>query len=175
MTAFYTYLALALLLVPADVPPCWRPALAPYLQQVAIAGEVLDPRETSYTLRHPGDFAEDLARLRHRVRELATAPPLADCQRWPDRNTITDALAFNRAYHQHLEAVAAVDEVGAALGETDALYQVWDALREAQVPYYYVSPRRQSLALARRLLGDQAYEAGVLPPPVPWWRFRRID
>ena len=54
--------------------------------------------------------------------------------------------------------------VRAALKETDWLYQVWDAVRDARCEYYYVTVRRQSLKRLQTMLGADAYSAADLPP-----------
>src|SRR5579871_1573208 len=99
-------LALALLTGSPDAtdPPAAWDGLAtvrPTLQALAVSREVLDPREVRYVLTRPEDFPADLKLLRRRYRELADAPPLDDCMRFPDRALINELLAFNRAYRQH--------------------------------------------------------------------------
>ncbi len=178
-------LALALLTAPPDSPeaavtPDVCASLSPTLQTLAIQWEILDPREVRYVLTRSEDFASDLKLLRRRYQELATAPPLSDCYRFPDRSTISDLLAFNRAYRQNLDSRMPVElvrswELREALQETDRLYQVWDLVRDARCDYYYVTVRRQSLKRLRESIGPDAYYAGQLPPHVPLWRFQRID
>jgi hypothetical protein len=94
--------------------------------------------------------------LRRRYQDLKDAPPLVDCQRFPDRSTISDLLAFNRAYRQHLDNRQTMEmvhtwEVRDALQEADHLYHVWDTARDARCDYYYVTVRRQAL---KRLARD---------------------
>ena len=61
------------------------------------------------------------------------------------------------------------------LAETDRLYLVWDAVRDARCDFYYVTVRRQALKKLRDLVGDEAYATGELPPNVPTWRFREAE
>jgi hypothetical protein len=155
-------------------------AMRPTLQALAVAREVLDPREMRYVLTRPEDFAADLKLLRRRYRELAEAPPLQDCMRFPDRALINDLLAFNRAYRQHLDNRQALEqtywwELREAVQETERLYQIWDTVRDARCDYYYVTVRRQALKKLRETVGEDAYWSGCLPPHVPVWRFARID
>jgi hypothetical protein len=150
------------------------------LQTLAVAREVLDQREMRYVLTRPEDFAADLKLLRRRYRELADAPPLQDCMRFPDRALINDLLAFNRAYRQHLDNRQALEqtywwELREAVQETERLYQIWDTVRDARCDYYYVTVRRQALKKLRETVGEDAYWSGCLPPHVPVWRFARID
>src|SRR5262249_53066200 len=76
--------------------------LRPTLQSLAVQWEILDPRECRYILARPEDFGSDLNLLRHRFHDLATAPPLHDGLRFPDRATVNEYLAHNRAYRQHV-------------------------------------------------------------------------
>jgi hypothetical protein len=185
MFGFDYFLAATLLTAPADTG---EPApnaqafatLAPVLQGLAVQWEILDAREVRYILARPEDFASDLNLLRRRFHDLAEAPALRDGLRFPDREVVNDLLSFNRAYRQHLSIRQPVElvrwwELRTALQETDQLYQVWDTVRDARCEYYYVTVRRQALKRLRKLLGDEAYYFGRLPPHVPLWRFQEIN
>jgi hypothetical protein len=150
------------------------------LQALAVRWEILDPRELKYVLARPEDFASDLSLLRHRYRLYADAPPVADCCRFPDRAVVNDLLSFNRAYRQYIDVRQPVEllhggELRNALQETDRLYQIWDAVRDARCEYYYVTVRRNALKQLRELIGEESYYNAALPPCVPLWRFQRID
>jgi hypothetical protein len=178
-------LAVALLTTPSERIETTAAAeeysyLRPTLQKVAIAWEILDPREVRYVLTRAEDFSADLKLLRRRQHELADAPPLDDCNRFPQRTLINELLSFNRTYRQHLDSRQALDPTGRwdlheALQEADRLYQIWDTVRDARCDYYYVTVRRQALKKLRESIGPQSYYAGSLPPHVPVWRFARID
>ncbi len=185
MFAFEYVMAAALLSSPDEcgrhspAPPVYE-AIGPALQQLAIRLEIMDPREKRYVIARPEDFQADLKLLRRRYHRLVDAPHLTECLRFPDRGTVNDLLAFNRAYRQYLTARQPVDLVHAeelreALNETDQLYQVWDAARDARCNYYYVTVRRQALQQLRALIGATAFYGGVLPPHVPVWRIPEID
>src|SRR5215468_2583041 len=108
MFPFDYLLAVALLTGPPDASdptlnPDLFPDLRPTMQRVAVDWEILDKREVRYVLTRPEDFASDVKLLRRRFHELEDAPPLCDCRRFPDRSLISDMLAFNRAYRQHLD------------------------------------------------------------------------
>jgi hypothetical protein len=178
-------LAVALLTSPPDTqePPS---AFAPYatvrptLQALALSWEVLDERECSYVLTRPEDLASDLKMVRRRHDDLADAPPLYDCLRFPDRNVASDLLAFNRAYRQHLSSRQELEvtrrwELHEAVEETDRLFTIWDYVRDSRCEVYYVNVRRQALKKLRDAVGMKAYYSGTLPPHVPVWRFARID
>jgi hypothetical protein len=162
-------------------PPAKKLAhLRPAVRQVALSWELLDRRELTYVLAREEDFDADLDFLRQRRRNLADAPPLDDCLRFPDRTLACDYLAFNRAYRKHLARREMTgtpwpEEVRAAMRETDQLYDVWDALRDARSECYYVTVRREALKALRERIGPAAYAFGALPPHVPVWRFSRAD
>ena len=178
-------LALALLTSPPASPEPtglqgMLPGLRLSLQTLAVELEILDPREVRYILARPEDFAADLNLLRRRYRELATAPALADALRFPDRATVNELLAFNRSYRQHIDLRQSLElvhwwELRVTVEETDRLYRVWDKVRDARCPYYYVTVRRQALKALRDLIGRDCYYTGNLPPCVPLWHFREAN
>jgi hypothetical protein len=154
--------------------------LAPTVQTLALHWELMDSREVGFLMARPEDFAADLPILRRRYGELAEAPPLSDCLRFPDRRLAAELLEFNRAYRQHLVRRESVEvtgraELDTAIAETDALYGVWDAVRDAGSEGYNITVRRQALLSLRNAIGPEAYFTGRLPPHVPVWRFRRVD
>ncbi len=181
----YEFLLAASLLVqsPDTIDGAPAPELFPVvrlpLQVLAVEWEILDPREVRYVLARQEDFTSDLNLLRRRNAELSDAPPSQDCARFPERTTVNEFLAFNRAYRQHLDVRQPGEparwwELRTALQETDYLYQVWDTVRDARCEYYYVTVRRQALKKLREMLGEADYYAGQLPPYVPMWRFQGI-
>jgi hypothetical protein len=174
-------LAAALLTAPPGIPeqappPDRWPALQAALHQTAVDWEILDQRETRYVLARVEDYQADLDLLRRRHAELADAPRVADCFRFPDRRLVNELVRFNRAYRKHLETRQVwesdrAEAIRAVVLETDRLYRVWDAVRDARCDFYYVTVRRQALKKLQELLGPDAYTAGELPPYVPEWRF----
>jgi hypothetical protein len=178
-------LALVLLTGPADGVGLSRPremfpGLRLPLQVLALDLEILDTREVRYILARPEDFLSDLNLLRRRYRELATAPMIDDASRFPERTTVNELLAFNRRYRQLIDVRKPLElvhgwELRVALQETDRLYQVWDKVRDARCPYYYVTVRRQALKRLRELVGEDSYYSGNLPPCVPLWCFREVQ
>ena len=184
MLTFNYLLAAALLTAPADkdiaVGPEFFGTVGPAVQQLALKWEILDPREVRYVLTRPEDFTADLKLLQRRYHELANAPPVNDCLRFPDRSVVSELLAFNRAYRQQMDTRQAVElvhwwEFREAVQEADKLYQVWDNVRDARCDYYYVTVRRQALKTLREMIGTEAFYRGELPPHVPVWRFPEID
>lgn len=171
--------AKALLASEASSPHA-SPALLDALRRAAAADEIMDVREGKYIFVRPEDLAGDLKLLRRRRAGLADAPPLADCYRFPGRETINDMLLFNRAYRGRLQQRIDLElwnqwELHETAVEADRLYQVWDLVRDSRCEYYFVTVRRQALKRLREIVGDAAYYNGALPPHVPVWAMRRID
>jgi hypothetical protein len=162
---------------PEQAPPPDRwPALQASLQQVAMDMEILDKRETRYVLAKLEDYQEDLDFLRKRRLELAEAPRLSESDRLPSRQTVADYIRFNRAYRKHLEnrLVWEPDRasvIGDAIRETERLYKLWDAMRDATCDFHYVTVRRLALKKLRDMMGSDGYNSGEMPPYVPEWRF----
>lgn len=149
------------------------------LQLAGLHLELIDPRERPYLFMRHEDFEADLRTVRRRAMDLRDAPPLHDAMMLPDRELVSAMLTFNRTYREHLAAQLDLERVywwpiREAIGETDHLYLVWDAARDARCEYYHVHVRRQSLAKLREMIGPAAYAAGTLPPHVPVWRFQRM-
>lgn len=163
---------------PAPAGDRWT-AVRDALHAVAVDWEILDPRETRYVLTRPEDFSADLNMLRRRYRELADAPRLADSYRFPDRGTVNELVRFNRSYRKNLDQRQLLETdrasaLRAVIWETDRLYQVWDAVRDARCEFYYVTVRRHALKKLKDLVGPDAYAAADLPPNVPTWRFNEL-
>ena len=165
--------------LPHPTPEMFAQIAAP-LRKFCLENELLDPRETRYILSRPEDFAADLLLLGRRYRDLFDAPPAGDAARLPGRGTLAEALAFNRHYREHLAAVVAVDlargeELQEAIRETDRLYRLYDAMRDARTEYYYIPVRRAALKTIRDTIGPDAYYTGNLPPYAPIWLFQRAN
>ncbi|MBX7102693.1 MAG: hypothetical protein K1X57_01335 [Gemmataceae bacterium] len=182
MPSSVTYLlAVTLLTLPPDIPePLPDPETWAELQEalvtLAIEWEILDPRETRYVFARLEDFDDNINLMRRRHRDLRGAPKLADGIRFPDHRLVNDYLSQNRSYRKHLEGRQSVEHdrlecLRAAMKETDELYQVWDAVRDARCEYYYVVVRRQALRRLLTMLGPDDYATGQLPPYLPIWRF----
>jgi hypothetical protein len=182
MSTHELVLAFLLLTAPPSVhpeasPPAHEwPLLQEALQQLAIDWEILDRRETKYILAKSDEFGVDLNLLRRRYQELQDAPKVADVNRFPDRNVVNERLKFNRAFRRNLDTRQILETDRASqfqtiLTETDDLYAVWDAVRDARCEFYNVTVRRQALKKLQELIGDEAYHLAELPPVVPEWRF----
>jgi len=173
-------LAAALLTTPVDGPlpadaETWAQHCRGELIALALDAQLADPREEEKLLVHASDLANHLRVLQDRFTDLAFAPLIEECARFPDRRTIDGFLAFNRAYARDLRERIELDNVQAeqlrgALAETDRLHQIWSVLRDARC-YYDVPVRRRALQLLHELLGAEAFYLGRMPPYVPLWRF----
>ena len=92
---------------------------------------------------------------------------------------MNELIKFNRAYRKNLEErqvweADRTDVLGAAIAETDRLYRQWDAVRDAQCDFYYVTVRRSALLKLRDAIGTDAFTAGRMPSYVPEWRFAPV-
>jgi hypothetical protein len=150
------------------------------VRTVALEQQLLDKREIPYVFCRPQEWEQDLSLIKRRYTQLKDAPPVEDCARFPDRTLVAELLAFNLKYRQQLEVDQRLDLVNtewyqSALSETDALYRIWDTVRDSRTEYYYISVRREALNKLRSEVGVEAYYSGKLPPHVPVWRFKRID
>ena len=181
MSASDLLLAAALLTAPVGTPEQtptedrWA-VVRDAIHKTAVDWELMDPRETRYLLATRDDFLPDLDLLRKRYAELADAPKLIECQRLPDRRVVNELIKFNRAYRKHLEERQVwesdrSDLLHAAMQETDRMYRQWDAIRDAQCDFYYVTVRRTALKKLREAIGTDAFATGQMPPYVPDWRF----
>jgi len=178
------FLAIVLLTSPpgfAEAPPSeanW-PALREALQKTAIDLEILDSREGAYLFAKRAEFSDDVNILRRRYVDYRDAPRVADSQRLPERAAVGELLQFNRGYRKHLVEKQSLErdrceQYDAALIETDRLYKVWDAVRDAKCDFYYVTVRRAALRKLKQSIGDEPYAMGLLPPNVPTWRFAEL-
>src|SRR5262245_20204970 len=74
----------------------------PALRTLSLQMEILDPQETKFLLAKAEDFDADMKVLQGRYRELADAPYLEECSRFPARELVEDMLACNQSYHKEL-------------------------------------------------------------------------
>jgi hypothetical protein len=153
------------------------PSVRDAVQTVAIQWEILDPRETGYIFSKRSDFEPDLNLLRRRYQSFRDAPRVEESERLPERKLVNDLVQFNRAFRKHLVELHSLEQDRAPLYEevmieTDQLYKIWDAVRDARCDFYYITVRRQALVRLKEMLGDEEYYSVELPPNVPSWRFR---
>lgn len=171
------FLAAALLGAPVDTPEpvpteaAW-PAVRDAVHAVALDWQIMDPRETRYVFANRADFAADLNLLRKRAVELADAPKLDACKWLPERRAVNELVRQNREFRCEIEArrpweTDREDLLHDAVRAADCLYRPWDALRDAQCEFYYVTVRRTALKKLRDAIGAEAFAAGRMPLAVP--------
>lgn len=56
--------------------------------------------------------------------------------------------------------------------EAKTIYNIYDLIDDLHrdIPYYC---KRNKLAVLYELLGEEAFKAGQIPPPIPWWRIEK--
>jgi hypothetical protein len=162
--------------LPADEHwPIYRDSI----QRLAIQLEILDHRETNYIMAKKSDYETDINLLRRRYREFADVPRVNESLRLPDRQFINELIVFNRAFRRHLADRHILEQDRSevlldAIRETDTLYKVWDAARDARCEFYYITVRRLALKKLKDMIGDDMYMAVALPPNAPFWRFNEL-
>ena len=160
----------------------WKPEQKNYevIQKWCVQEEILDPKEVKYMFVKEEDLENDIGLVFRRYHELKDAPKLSDNSKFPwTREEINEKLAFNRAYKRHLELCMPLEvdrqsEYKQVIKECDQLYAIWDALRDSKCDFYYTTIRRAALKTLRKLIGEEDYMLGKLPPYVPVWRFAEI-
>lgn len=153
----------------------WAQVCRTSLLTLALEAQILDPRENLDYLRSPADVRSDLLALQTRFREVAFAPLAEESLRFPDRDTVLDFLAYNRAYRHDVQARQALEphraaDLAAALTEADQLHSIWCAVADARWGALYVTARRQAMQTLLDRVGPEAFYSGQLPTYVPIWR-----
>ena len=114
-----------------------------------------------------GGVAEDLKQLQRRYVDLADAPNVAECERFPDRDSAGELLAANRGYREELNQRLELDQVHAAeiqtaSGYLDALAGDWrsaDPSEYALENAYFSARQRKNLDAARNWLAIRTKNA----------------
>lgn len=158
---------LAIALLDGRGTPHPYPQLLRELRNECLRREIMDERE-AFTI-------DDLVSMRKRNLELCNTPLICDAVRFPSKLVLDEVLTFNRFYKSRMEARRSDplhgDEYREVVREADALYRIWDAVRDARTEHYYTPVRRRALLKVLKAVGPEAYWAGELPPFVPVWRF----
>lgn len=187
------FLALLLIMVPELLPP-EQPTRGQCqdLQQAAYVLELAEPRENwCFYCCNTRDFLEsseglrigymaELEILRSRWQRLKYAPSLTDHCRWEMAYAVSKEM--REFGHQRCLYLTGQRDGGlcprsleAELEETRELVKVWEEVQVIGNSQYGVVARRESLKRLRHMIGDDDYCAGILPPPIPIWRYRWID
>ena len=70
---------------------------------------------------------------------------------------------------------AKINSYAKCLEEARELYQIYNCLDNMYYEFYSVFDKRKFLHILRKKIGEQDFYAGILPPPVPIWRFELFD
>lgn len=185
----YLAVAWALLTAPpgtpiVEPPPDRWPGLALCLQRVAIQQEWMEEADCTWTdgpqpwhlFTRRDRLQHDCDVIRRHAVELRDCPRLIEASQFPSIDANRDGRCLNRRYRDHLFGRLAWEQdragmIGLVIEENERLYQVWNLADDAVQPYFGVVKRRTALRKLRELLGEDDYQAGRLPPPVPVWRF----
>lgn len=182
-------LALLLIIFPGQIRPFGPPVpvdekiqnIQNIYHLVFIENELLDPREARYVFVKPEEFLVDIKMIQSRAERLKDVSFVDDSIRWPERDFVNKILILNREYRQWLENCIELYPENASLKEareeTEFLYKIWDAVRDARCEYYYVHIRREAMLKLKTELDkidETWYDKGMLPPFVPVWRFTSI-
>jgi len=147
------------------------PRLAQAIYAYCIRAEIVGKGEADWLTR---DLLSNLYWVRHYAHDLWDAPPLADCQRFPDEAYLVQRIGMNRHYAAFLNGnldyrvdPSSDDWTRAALTEANGIYEQLDHLRSAQNSSFVLCYRRSQLKLYRESIGWSAYYAGYVPAPIP--------
>lgn len=108
---------------------------------------------------------------------LAGMPGLWEVARFGhwQKPDLRELIRQNRAYQEHIEKTLNLypNENSELLAEAETLRKVYDALEDA---LFSTSEQMQYMGVLRlkRIIGDEAFRAGQLPPHLPLWRFKPI-
>ncbi len=90
-------------------------------------------------------------------------------------------LDFNQAFQVYCKikidygTEEQVNYYANVLRETKELYRIHDLLDDAFHEDFCLFRKRKSLYTLRAILGEKDFYAGILPAPVPIWRFELFD
>ena len=162
---------------PDVVRACDEAGVMQALHDEAVERGLIDADEWPSTAE---DGAGAVRFYRGRMRELKDAPALEEATRFGlTSEAIRSWLGFNRQFRERCEAHAQLSAYEAprwyaAKEEARELYQAWDMLDDAQIESTCVYERRMRLKALRERIGEQAWNAGRMPPPVPLALFRQV-
>lgn len=170
-------LACALLTSPVETPENVTreqfTSLKAAIQETAIEWEIMDEREKSYMLANYQEFQTDLDILRKRYEDLRDAPKLNEGKRFPVKDAASLLAKLNRELKSDLQIKMAweqdrADIYSEAILQLDKVYPAWDALRDAQNEFYYITTRREALKKLKCVLNGN-FDNGNMPDAIPHW------
>ena len=146
----------------------------------------------------PGGWEWGVQTIRNNYHSLKDAPRVGDARRFPSADECNKALAFNYYYHIHITGWTEYENGKdgdcsetwhpglrdlyphrdaywrVVIAENEQLARAWNYLSSAQRTTCQVSVRRDCLKRLRDLIGEEAYNAGRMPPAAPYWRFNEM-
>lgn len=144
---------------------------------IGIQLEVIGANET-LSERH--DIPSQLHHLRSNLRDLANAPPMASVNIFShiDRNTISVMMKLNRDYQEHLQVrqhlYPGSTSISQAMNDAKELHRAWDALDDATRTTFGLAWKRRGLMRLREIIGQEAFDRGYMPSPLPQWALEVI-
>ena len=95
-----------------------------------------------------------------------------------DQETISAFRRLNREYREYLirtlDYYPDSELIRVVIMETDDLYHAWDLLGDAIRESWSVGSRRMALLELLRIIGNDSFRNGIMPPHVPVWRFNPV-
>ncbi len=143
----------------------------------AIEMEIMDERENRYIFIKKEEFKTDMRLMANRYRELRDVPSLSELWKIPQtKDGLSSSITFNREFRKTVEVRMRLETDRTegfmqVLKETDELYRIYDAARDAKCEFYYITVRRQAMKKLVCMLGQENFEYGIYPPCVPTWHF----
>lgn len=98
-----------------------------------------------------------------------------------NRSCTRPILMFNQEYQSFCRhkiehgGFKALRFFGEALEESKKIHSIYDMLDDAFTEELTLFRRRKALHLMREYLGEEHFYKGMLPPPVPIWKFELFD
>jgi hypothetical protein len=92
-----------------------------------------------------------------------------------------EILVFNQRYQSYCKyriETGNQDEINFysnALIEAQELYKCYDLLDDSFCDGFSMIRRRRSLNDLKKLIGEESFYNGILPPSIPIWRFKTIE
>ena len=104
---------------------------------------------------------------------------IEDRERFPSKECCRSMIEFSNEYKTH--AIARQEwEIGKwdywqmVIEETNTLHDCWDALEDVKLNYK-TEITCDKLKKLKNLIGEDNYQRGIMPPPVPIWRFKIVE
>ncbi len=163
--------------------------LAPYVYSLGVSLELIQTDETYFTYYRDIDYTDKgnawfniaCRLLTSRYQELKDAPYSWEANRLNlDEMNLREAMDFNRLHQQWLKVQIEIDLPNKefhelVLDETLELLSVYNTAYNTVRGYGHITVTRRSLAELKKKIGNKNFDKGVLPPPVPTWRFKKTD